>query len=248
MKQYVMIIILLNICFLTSCKQEDPGSFQYNLLKTNETIAIDGVLNESPWKSAQRFTLRENESGATVTDSTVMTNGMACYDTENIYFAFVCMDPDIWCDFTRRDEYLWKEEVVEIFIDTDDNPEDYVEIEVSPSNVLFDSYIVNPQKIDFVQTSKFNLEGIKTAVKVDGTLNKRDDLDRNWTVEISIPFADLIEVCDLNVNELKTWRVNFYRVNRDSGQETGKYAWSPTLERFHSPSKFGILNFNQIKF
>lgn len=139
---------------------------------------------------------------------------------------------------------MWKEEVVEIFIDTDDDPNNYVEIEISPSNVLFDSYIINPQKIDFVETAKFNLQGIKTAVKVDGTLNKRDDLDHSWTVEMAIPFADLIGVESFDASKLRKWRINFYRVTRDIEKEVGKYAWSPTLEGFHAPSKFGFLNFN----
>ncbi len=247
MKQCLIIPILICSLLQTGCKNEDPDLPRYVLLKTNEKMIIDGNLDESSWQKADLIQFRLNDTGGTMDDSALLTVGKGCYDDENIYFAFHCNDPDIWCNYTQRDEHLWKEEVIELFIDTDDTPEDYIEIEISPSNVLFDSFIIDPQKIDFAETAKFDLQGIKTAVNIDGTLNSRDDLDSHWTVEMSIPFSDLTgnERSKIKANE--EWRINFYRVNRDQGREDGKYAWSPTLGRFHTPSKFGILVFNKTK-
>ena len=37
----------------------------------------------------------------------------------------------------------------------------------------------------------FDLPGLKTAVRVDGTLNDNSDIDRGWSLEISIPWASL---------------------------------------------------------
>lgn len=244
MNRGIISILTIFVSMLVCYACGDKKLPVYVVSQTGNKIVVDGNLDEQIWNDGWRFTLTENETGLAVNDSAIMTWGMVCCDMENLYIAFICNDPDIWGNYTCRDDYLWKEEVVEIFIDTDDNPENYIEIEVSPSNTLFDSYIVNPQDIDFQETAKFNLRDIQTAVKIDGTLNDRLDRDTKWTVEISIPFADMLDGKQVDINTKKEWRINFYRVNRDKGREDSKYAWSPTLGRFHTPSKFGILKFN----
>ena len=45
---------------------------------------------------------------------------------------------------TRRDEHLWDEEVVEIFIDLDRSGRDYYELEVNPANVVCDLRMISP--------------------------------------------------------------------------------------------------------
>ena len=37
----------------------------------------------------------------------------------------------------------------------------------------------------------FDLPGLKTAVRVDGTLNDNSDIDKGWCLEIAIPWASL---------------------------------------------------------
>lgn len=119
-----------------------------------------------------------------------------------------------------------------------------MEIEVSPANVLFDSYIVDPVNIDVPKTALFNLKGIKTAVVVSGTLNERDDKDDNWTAEIAIPFEDLANEHNKDVTTATEIRINFYRLDENLGMERMYYAWSPTFARFHEPAYFGALTFN----
>lgn len=130
---------------------------------------------------------------------------------------------------------------MEIFIDVDDVPETYIEIEVSPANVLFDSYIVDPVNIDIAKKALFNLKGIRTAVVVSGTLNEWDDY---WTVEVAIPFADLANENIKKVTNATEIRINFYRLDENQGMERMSYAWSPTYARFHEPAYFGNLTFN----
>ena len=136
---------------------------------------------------------------------------------------------------------MWKEEAVEVFIDVDNVPETYVEIEVSPANVLFDSYIVDPKNIDVPATALLNLEGIRTAVQVNGTLNNHDDKDKSWTVEIALPFEDLTNELTRQITAETEIRINFYRLDMNEGMERGAFAWSPTDASFHKPSVFGRL-------
>src|SRR5207247_307497 len=67
----------------------------------------------------------------------------ALWDQTGLYVRFDARDPDPWSTMTRRDEHLWEEEVVEIFLDLDRSGKDYAEVEVSPANVICDVRMVS---------------------------------------------------------------------------------------------------------
>ena len=244
---HVIIFIFFSTLFsLTGCnsQNQDVASLQQVTAKQTKTpIIVDGLLDEDAWNNAQSLQLSENKTGVVINDSAYSTSVFISYDNTNLYIAFICNDRDIFSTFTQHDEYLWQQDAVEVFIDTDENPNTYVEIEVSPNNVLFDSYIVNPVDIDIPETLKFNLSGIRTAVTVDGTVNERQDEDKQWIVEISIPFSELVENFDPAMISNFVWKINFYRLDADNDGPHA-YAWSPTLiKRFHHPTRFGRLYF-----
>jgi hypothetical protein len=61
-------------------------------------------------------------------------------------------------------------------------------------------------------------------------------------VEMGIPFISLES--DFKIEKISgySWRINFYRIDRDDLGPTN-YAWSPTFGKFHRPSKFGTIRF-----
>jgi len=238
-----LILLLSGILFLMNCSNDHGSKNNIEAIYTSTSPVIDGDLNDPVWQKASPVVLRENRSGNNVSDTQLTTQVMTCYDDNTLYIAYRCNDPDIWTSFTQRDEHLWEEEAVEVFIDVDDVVDTYVEIEVSPANILFDSYIVDTLNIDVEATARFQLQGIKTAVKVNGTLNKRDDKDKSWTVEIALPFDDLKNENIDEVTSKTAMKLNFYRLDKSQGMERGAYAWSPTGARFHKPSTFGRLIF-----
>ncbi len=233
-------LALLTLALLSCTPQSEPG-FVITAPRTTSAMTIDGRLDEAVWSRCTPVTLRNNRSDAPIDDARIATQALTCHDDSTLYIAFICQDPDIWSSYTRRDEHLWNEEAVEVFIDTDDRPDTYVEIEVSPANVLFDSYIVDPLQIDFAATAAFDLPGIRTAVLLDGTLNRREDTDTGWRVEIAIPFRDLATERSPIITTATKFRINFYRLDKNRGMEPGSQAWSPTGGRFHKPSVFGRL-------
>ena len=237
-------LLIMGTLFLCmQCAENEPSDYAIEAIFTSESPIIDGLENDLIWQQISPVMLKENRAGNEVLESGLQTQVKTCYDDNTLYFFFVCNDPDIWTSFTQRDEHLWENDAVEIFIDVDDVPETYVEIEVSPANILFDSYIVDPVHIDVPKTALFNLKGIRTAVVVSGTLNDRDDQDNYWTVEIAIPFADLTNENIKEVTTATEIRINFYRLDENQGRERMSYAWSPTSGRFHKPAYFGNLNF-----
>lgn len=214
------------------------GNPMAKAVKTSTPIVVDGKLTETVYKKAARLYLRNSMNRERVAAPDYETYAQVAYDDSFLYVAFHCGDKDIHSSFTKRDEYLWKEEAVEVFIDTDDEPDDYVEIEVSPKNVLYDSYIVDPENIDIEETLKYNLKGIKTAVAVNGTVNSRSDADEGWTVEMAIPLAEISP----DFNTMAKWKINFYRINQDDSP-LQYLSWSPTQGSFHRPGRFGTLIF-----
>jgi LmbE family N-acetylglucosaminyl deacetylase len=211
-------------------------------IKTAGPVTLDGKLDEPVYLNASKIFLKNSVTKAPVDEPGYASFAQVFYDETTLYIAFSCDDRDIHSSFSKRDEHLWKEEAVEVFIDVDAEPNNYVEIEVSPKNVLYDSYIVDPKKIDVPATAKFDLAGIRTAVSVDGTLDNRQDTDKNWSVEMAIPFAGLVKNFDPDQLKDFNWRINFYRISED-GIPLRYMAWSPTQGSFHQPEKFGQIIF-----
>src|SRR5690349_8240940 len=73
------------------------------------------------------------------------TTARVCHDDEALYVRFDCEDRDIWGSYTRRDDPIYDEEVVELFVAPGaETPARYYEFEVSPNGVLLDAQIFNP--------------------------------------------------------------------------------------------------------
>ena len=93
------------------------------------------------------------------------TTFRALWDDTGLYVNFTARDPDPWSTMTKRDEWLWQEEVVEIFLDLDRSGRNYAEVEVSPANVICDVRMVSPsphKQMDYA----WNLDGLESRVRV----------------------------------------------------------------------------------
>jgi hypothetical protein len=80
-------------------------------------------------------------------------------------------------------------------------------------------------------------------VAIDGKLNDPDTRDVSWTVELAVPFADLVR---LTPTRGEVWRCNLLRIDRKTEIGTECSCWSPTFTNppaFHHPQYFGFLEF-----
>ncbi len=214
----------------------------------SKKILVDGILNEEGWKNTESFPLVLVDGRG---EPKYPTNAKMLWDKDNLYIGITCYDEDIWGNLKNRDDPLWQEEAVEIYIDYRGESKDYVEIEINPLNTVFDLYIWYPDfppRFDFERAAKadknFNISG-QTAVKIDGTLKKRDDKDKRWTVEVKIPFNSLKDIKNLP-KKGDIWRINIYRFERNKDIPDGVElsAFSPTYStHFHIPKRFGKVIF-----
>ena len=217
---------------------------EYGCRRVNKPILIDGLLDEPAWAEVETIS-----DFVSCTDSgpvTQKTEAKLCWDDKRLYIAFKCHDSDIWGTLLNRDDPVYEEEVVEVFLDTDCDMKNYYEIEVSPRNVVFDARIFNPTEIrrDMQADISWDCIGMKTATCVNGTLDDRTDKDEYWTVEISIPFACLFGVLSMSPRDGEVWRINLYRIERSPAFEL--ISWSPTMKPdFHIPSAFGRMVFKR---
>jgi hypothetical protein len=161
-------------------------------------------------------------------------------DDQALYVLYSGVDSAIRATRFGRDEALWEEDVLEIFVATGRITR-YVEIEVSPLGTLCDATIESPDgnrstmKADF----SWNAKGAWSAIR-----RVRRGSIALWRFEtlLAIPFEDLggaPAAGDL-------WRANFFRIDRDPSLGDEYSAWRPTGKippDFHVPACFGTLAF-----
>ncbi|MDI6827691.1 MAG: carbohydrate-binding family 9-like protein [Armatimonadota bacterium] len=210
------------------------------------SIIVDGILDDPGWqdiKPVGEFILSDGSEPATR-----QTEARICWDDDNLYISFECDDPDIWGTFLNRDDPIYEQEVVEAFIDPDSDLKRYYELQTSPRGVLFDAIIYNPTGLrkDMAADCSWTCNGWQVGLKVDGTLDNRDDADKGWVVEWAIPFKSLPTAPNTPPKDGDTWRLNLYRIDRTPTPEFS--CWSPTLEtppNFHVPFRFGTIIFRE---
>ena len=212
---------------------------------------LDGKLDDPAWAAAPSTGPFVNTlTGAPVSQR---TEAKLLWDKKFLYVAFDNADTDVWTSLTKRDDKLWTQEADELMIDADGNGKTYVELQVAPNGNVFDTYLPERRKYEDTVDPKlkpFSWNSKMTAkVHVDGTLNKRDDQDKGWTVELAIPLEDVKGMDTSSGVKLPpspgdVWRINMFRMDVPQGKPQQACGWSPPLVGdFHALDKFGELVF-----
>lgn len=218
--------------------QGSPDISRYVVQRTLGPINIDGVLNEPSWKAAVGTGPFRLNDASGLPQSRVEARML--WDDQSLYFAFECADADLFATMKNRDEHLWQEEVVEIFIDPDGDERNYIELEVNPLGTFIDLFVLKP--VVAIPYGSYNIPA-KWAVQADGTVSDSSNKDKGWTVELSLPLKEAVTAPNVPPKEGDKWRLNLYRIERKPVEQYA--AWSPTLKpSFHTPSRFGEVTFS----
>jgi hypothetical protein len=209
----------------------------YEVARTAMPIKVDGKLNEEAWKKALAVGDFVNNSDGS--KSPYKTEAKVLYDENFLYFAFRSLDNNIWSTLKRRDEHLWEEEVVEVFLQGDPGQPSYIELEVNPLGTMLDIYLLGARKP--LHYESWNSEKLRWAVHVIGTVDGKAG-DQEWTCEIALPMEDIVTAPHHPPQPGDRWRMNLYRA--EHLPTPAGLAWSPTLQDdFHVPAKFGEIFF-----
>jgi hypothetical protein len=177
------------------------------------------------------------------------TRFRALWSPAGLFLRFDADDASPWHTMTRRDEHLWDEEVVEIFLDPDRSGRDYYELEVNPANVVCDLRMISPWP-DKKGDIDWNLAGLETRVHPLGGAGGAP----GWTATAFLPWAGLRALPSAGKVSLPpkpgdAWRFNAFRIKRPGGKASPEKdavfaAWSPPAGRsFHDAGAFRNLVF-----
>ena len=240
----VSVVALLPLSLADPAEPQAPGPESrterpsYEVARSSTPIDVDGLPNEAAWKGAEVLSFFNNVDGSSP-DAQIATRAKALYDEAFIYFAFENVDTNAWSTRTERDEHLWEEEVVEVFIQADPTHPSYIELEVNPLGTMLDIFLIDIRKP--IPYESWNSAGLRWAVHVDGTADGQPG-DVGWSCEIALPLEDVVTAPHIPPLPGDRWRANLYRVEKKPSRAS--LAWSPTLVGdFHRPDRFGDLVF-----
>lgn len=211
---------------------------RYVIRRAQGPITIDGRADEASWQSAPESPAFVDAEGSPAVAG--KTTARMLWDDENLYVFVSAEDADVFSQYTKQDDPLWKEDVVELFIDADRNRRGYVELQVNPRNAHFDAWFATTRAQ--ASDAAWNA-GMSSAVVVHGTADDRDDTDRGWDVEIAIPLAavkgqdqDMKVALPPQVGH--RWRLNVVRIDKPADKQLAVASWNQiTYQDFHALSR-----------
>ncbi len=191
---------------------------------------VESVSKGFDWSSVEAVTLRDTVTGD---QPRLDTQVRACWTKEELHICFECEDDHIVATMENRDDPIYDEDVVEVFIDELRTGRDYLEFEISPRNVLFDALIHMEDDGETIQVdTSWDAEGFHTVITKES--------EQRYVYDIVIPFSN-VKQPPVKGTE---WNWNLYRIDDDQQGTRPYWAWSPTgKENFHVPKRFGSVVF-----
>ena len=253
---------------VAGCGAQLPsGVREYDAPRVAAPPAIDGALGEAAWLTAPWTEPFVDIRGEDWPDPSLATRAKVVWDEDHLYIAAELEEPHLWATLAERDAILYREHDFEVFLDPDGDGLDYYELEINALGTEFDLFLDRPYRRAGKANVAWDMAGLRTAVELDGTLNDPTDEDRNWAVEIAIPWAALRPPEGGGAPEAPRsgdeWRINFSRVQwpvevvgggyrraqvptRENRHPEHNWVWSPQGEiDMHIPEMWGIVRFTE---
>jgi hypothetical protein len=236
----------------------------YVCYRAPQPLAVDGKLDEPAWRKAPWTGLFVDIEGSLKSKPRFKTRAKMLWDNEYFYIGAELEEPDVWATLTKRDSIIFHDNDFEVFIDPSGSTHLYYELEMNAFGTEWDLLLVKPYRDGGPAVHAWDIQGIKTKIFADGTVNQPGEKDMGWSVEIAMPWEVLRECAPEKKppSAGDQWRVNFsrveYRVEVKEGRyskvadpATGKplpednWVWAPTgLINIHYPEMWGFVQFS----
>lgn len=218
-----------------------PPDAEYRVARTSARPVTLLPGHDKAWSQAPRITWGPMP---------YRTGFRALWNEAGLAIRFDACDERPWHTMTRRDDAIWEEEVVEIFLDPARLGRHYAELEFSPFNVVTDLHILEPHP-DLTGDRAWNWAGLESTV-VPGSCEGMTP--GSWAALAWLPWSGLQSMAPEVAPHVppragSRWRFNVFRIKRPNGPaepERGALylAWStPDGPSFHAPSAFRDLVF-----
>jgi predicted metalloprotease with PDZ domain len=235
-----------------------PAPKGYVCYRASRPIQIDGRLDDGDWESAPWTDEFVDIEGDARPRPRFRTRAKMLWDDTYFYVGALLEEPHVWGTLTKHDSIIFQDNDFEIFIDPDGDNHEYYEIELNALNTEWDLFLRRPYRDGGPALNEWEIPGLKTAVHVDGTINRPTDRDASWSVEFAIPWKVLGEFARRPAPPCAgdQWRVNFSRVEWQHELVDGGYrkvphsrednwVWSPQgVIDMHRPERWGFVQFS----
>ncbi|MBN9121230.1 MAG: carbohydrate-binding family 9-like protein [Planctomycetes bacterium] len=247
----------------TDLPEPFPHPKGYVCYRAAPPVVIDGDLKDKAWEVAPWTDAFVDIEGDKKPEPRFRTRAKMLWDDEALYIAAELEEPHLWGTLREHDSVIFRDNDFEVFLDPDGDNHLYGELELNALNTTWDLLLTKPYKDGGHAVNAWEITGLKTAVKLNGTLNDPRDTDKGWTIEIRWPWKGLTELVSdkavpLPPKDGDRWRINFSRVEWDTEVADGKYkktgptehnwVWSPQgVIDMHRPERWGYLQFSTAK-
>jgi len=232
----------------------------YVCYQATGAIKIDGKLNEDSWQNVPWTDDFVDIQGCIKPRPRFRTRAKMLRDGKYFYIGAELEEPHIWAKLTEHDSVIFRDNDFEIFIDPNGDNHEYYEIEINAFGTEWDLLLIRPYKDGAPAVNSWEIPGLKVGVHIEGTINDPTDVDKNWTVEVAIPWKVLNQCAHrVGLTDGVQWRINFSRVEWEVKVVDGKYrkvpdkrednwVWSPQgVIDMHRPERWGYVQFSKAK-
>lgn len=184
---------------------------------------VTGAPDDPAWKHAASTAAMTVSRGSAAQGLTALpTRACLLWDAKSLYIRFVCLGGSIKSPYKKHDDPLYHADAVEVFIDPKGDGREWVELEVSPHNVVFDQIAVLTAEPEYdaggVLTHQvldrdwwtdlsWNLDGLRTAT---GRLQSNGKIT-GWIVDMAVPATPLLRRLGVKSFSPMNLRVNLLR-------------------------------------
>jgi hypothetical protein len=230
----------------TAAAQDTSTPLSYDCHRTKIPIRIDGKLGDPAWKAAPWTSDFVDIEGDAKPRPRYRTRAKMLWDDNYLYIAAELEEANVTGTLTKHDSVIFHDNDFEVFIKPLPQTESYYEFEINALNTSWDLFLPKPYNEGGKADNSWDIQGLKTAVAVQGTLNHPGDTDRGWIVEIAWPLNAFESRQHVPHPQPGTmWRANFSRVEWIAGHpREDNWVWSPQgVINMHVPEKWGYLHF-----
>jgi len=252
------------------CSFLDLYPRQYIAYKAQNAPVLDGRLDEPFWEEVDFTEDFMDIQGPQMPMPWFITKAKMRYDDQFLYVGGYVQETQIWANVTQHDTVIFQDNDFELFIDPGATTHYYKEYEMNARNVNWDLCLNKPYLNGGYENSSrifgthgFDMlsHGLESAAFVSGVVNDPSAINKFWSVEIKLPFADGLAVNETGINippkSKDLWKINFSRVEYKVKAVDGHYelinvsapcdnwVWSSMgVINMHLPERWGYLQFS----
>ena len=152
-----------------------PAPLAYQCLRAAGPIHIDGKLDDPAWRNAPWTSDFVDIEGDSKPRPRFRTRVKILWDDHYLYIAAELEEPEVKATLTQRDSVIFKDNDFEVFIKPLPDSRSYYEFEINALNTGWDLFLPKPYNEDGQPDNSWDIEGLKTAIAVQGSLNQPGD-------------------------------------------------------------------------